>query len=65
MYTIVHSDVFRESYSFEFFDLPLNVPLVWEINWEYMAYVSLWIPFDLSCKSITLKSEQTKNLKKE
>ena len=44
MYTIVHSDVSWESYSFEFFDLPLDVPLVREINQRYMAYVSLWIP---------------------
>ena len=44
MYTGVHSDVSRESYSFELFDLPLDVPLVREINQGYMAYVSLWIP---------------------
>ena len=44
MYTGVHSDVSRESYSFEHFDLPLDVPLVREINQGYMAYVSLWIP---------------------
>ena len=43
MYIGVHSDVSRESYSFEFFDL-LDVPLVREINQGYMAYVSLWIP---------------------
>ena len=44
MYTGVHSDVSREGYSFELFDLPLDVPLVREINLGYMAYVSLWIP---------------------
>ena len=31
MYTGVHSDVSRESYSFELFDLPLDIPLVREI----------------------------------
>jgi len=41
MYTGVHSDASRESYSFELFDLPLDVSLVKQ---EYMAYVSLWIP---------------------
>ena len=30
MYTGVHLDVSWESYSFELFDLPLDVPLVWE-----------------------------------
>ena len=30
MYTGVHSDVSRESYFFELFDLPLDVPLVRE-----------------------------------
>ena len=44
MYTGVHSDVSRESYSFELFDLSLDVSLVREINQGYMAYVSLWIP---------------------
>ena len=44
MYTSVHSDAFWESYSFELFDLSLDVPLVSEINQRYMAYVSLWIP---------------------
>ena len=44
MYTGVHSDVSWESYFFELFDLPLDVPLVEEINLGYMAYVSLWIP---------------------
>ena len=44
MYTSVHSDVSRESYSFEVFDLPLDVPLVREISQGYMAYESLWIP---------------------
>ena len=44
MYTSVHSDVSREGYSFELFDLPLDVPLVREINQGYMVYVSLWIP---------------------
>ena len=43
MYTGVHLSVSQESYSFELFDLPLDVPLVWEINQGYMAYVSLWI----------------------
>ena len=37
MYTGVHSDVSWESYSFELFDLPLDVPLVREINQGYMA----------------------------
>ena len=41
MYTDANSDVSRESYSFELFDLPLDVPLLRE---GYMAYVSLWIP---------------------
>ena len=45
MYISVHSDVSGESYAFELFDLPLDVPLVYEINKGYMAYVSLWIPF--------------------
>ena len=44
MYTDVHSDVSLESYSFEFFYLPLDVPLVREMSQGYMAYVSLWIP---------------------
>ena len=44
MYTNVHSNVSWESYSFELFDLPLDVPLEREINQGYMAYVSLWIP---------------------
>ena len=44
MYTSVHSDVSQESYSFELFDLPLDVPLVRELNQGYMAYVSLRIP---------------------
>ena len=44
MYTSVHSDVSRESSSFEVFDLPLDVPLERKINQGYMAYVSLWIP---------------------
>ena len=34
MYTGVHSDLSWESYSFELFDLPLDVPLVWEKNWD-------------------------------
>ena len=33
-----------ESYSFELFDLLLDVPLLRKTNQEYMAYVSLWIP---------------------
>ena len=49
MYAGVHSDVSGESYSFELFDQPLDVPLVWEINQGFMAYVSLWIP----CESVT------------
>ena len=47
MYTGVHSD--RESYSFELFDLPLDVPLVRKIH-------GLCIPvdsFDLRCESVT------------
>ena len=44
MYTGVHTDVSCESYSSQLFNLPLDVPLVWEINQGYMAYVSLWIP---------------------
>ena len=44
MYTGVHSDVSRERCFFELFDLPLDVPLVREINQGYMAYASLWIP---------------------
>ena len=44
MYTSVHSDVSRESYSFELFDLLLDVPLVREINQGYISHVSLWIP---------------------
>ena len=43
MYTSVHSDVSRQSYFFELFDLPLDAPLVREINQGYMAYVSIWI----------------------
>ena len=43
MYTGAYSDVSRESYSFELFDLPLDVSLIWKISQGYMAYVSLWI----------------------
>ena len=53
MYTGVHSDISWESYSFKLFYLPLNVPLVWEINQGYLA---LCIPvdfFDLRCESVT------------
>ena len=39
MYTSVHSDVSRESSSFELFNLPLDVPLERKINQGYMAYV--------------------------
>ena len=54
MYTSVHSDVYRESYSFEIFDLPLDVPLVKEINQGYMAYVCISVDsFDLRCESVT------------
>ena len=55
MYTSVHSDVSQESYSFELFDLPLNVPFVREITQGYMAYVFLWSmdSFDLRCESVT------------
>ena len=56
MYTAVQSDASQESYSFELFDLPLDVPLVWTINQGYMAFASLWIPFDLRCESVTLKT---------
>ena len=38
MYIDVDSDVSWKNYSFELFDLLLDVPLVWEINQEYMAY---------------------------
>ena len=43
MYTGVHSDVCQESYSFELFELPLDVPLVREKNQGYMTCVSLCI----------------------
>jgi len=45
----IHSDVPRESYSFELFDPPLDVLLVWRIH-------GLCIPvdsFDLRCESVT------------
>ena len=51
MYTDVHLDVSRESYSIELFDLPLDVPLVREINQGYMAI--LVDSFDLRCESVT------------
>ena len=54
MYAAVHSDMSQESYPFELFDLPLDVPLVCIINQGYMAYASLSIPFDLRCESVKL-----------
>ena len=54
MYTGVHSDVSRESYSFELFDLPLDVLLEKEIN--PAGIHGLCIPvdsFDLRCESVT------------
>ena len=54
MYTGVHSDVSRESYSFELFDLPLDVPLVREINQGYVALPCIPVDsFDLRCESVT------------
>ena len=51
MYTSVHSNISWKSYSFEHFDLPLDVPLV------YMAGIhGLCIPvdsFDVKCESVT------------
>ena len=52
MYTGVHSDVSLKSYSFELFDLPLDVPLVREINQGYMTYIPM-DSFDLRCESVT------------
>ena len=43
MYIGVPSDVARESYSFDLFDMPLDIPLECKKQ-GYMAYVSLWIP---------------------
>ena len=53
MYTSVHSDVARESYSFELFGLPLDVLL----ECKKAGIHGLCIPvdsFDLRCKSVTL-----------
>ena len=53
MYTGVHSDVSRESYSFELFDPPLDVPLVWK---RKPGIHGLHIPvdsFDLMCETVT------------
>ena len=45
MYTGVHLDVAWESYSFDLFDVPLQVPLQIPLECKkkqgYMAYVSL------------------------
>ena len=48
----MHSDVSRESYSFELLDLPLDIPLVWKINQGYMAMDF----FDLRCETGTCHS---------
>ena len=55
MYTNVHSDVFWERYPFEFFNLHLDVSLVWKINQGYMANVSLWILLILGVKVLHSK----------
>ena len=52
MYTGVHSDVARESYSFDLFDMPLDVPL----KCKKVGIHGLCIPvdsFDLRCESVT------------
>ena len=54
MYASVHSDVSRESYSFEPFDLPLDVPFG---KGSKPGIHGLCIPvdsFDLRCESVTL-----------
>ena len=48
---------------FELFDLPLDVPLVWEINQGYMAYVSLWIPLISGVKVLATYTVVVHNLK--
>ena len=51
MYTGVHSDASQKSYSFELFDLSLDVAITRD---TCMAYVSLHVDsFDMRCKSIT------------
>ena len=53
MYTSVHLDVSWESYSFELFDLPLDVPLVKGINQGIHGLCISVDSFDLRCKSVT------------
>ena len=55
MYTSAYSDVSQESYSFELFDLSLDVSLVKEVNQGYMAYVSLWIALIWGVKVLHLQ----------
>ena len=48
----LHSDVARESYSFDLFDMPLDIP--WNVKKAGMH--GLCIPgnsFDLRCESVT------------
>ena len=55
MYTGVHSDVSRESYSFELFDLPLDVSCILGKGNKPWIH-GLCIPvdsFDLRCESVT------------
>ena len=52
MYTGVHSDVARESNSFDLFDVPLHIPL----ECKKAGIYGLCIPvdsFDLRCESVT------------
>ena len=54
MYTGVDSDVARESYSFDLFDMPLDVPL----ECKKAGIHGLCTPvdsFDLRCESVTSK----------
>ena len=52
MYTGVHSDVSRESYFFELFDLPLDVHLVREKTGIHCLCIPV-DSFDLRCESVT------------
>ena len=52
----VHSDVARESYSFDLFDVPLHIPL----ECKKAGIFGLCIPvdsFDLRCESVTLNNK--------
>ena len=53
MYTGVHSDVARESFSIDLFDTPLDIPL----EYKKAGIHGLCIPmdsFDLRCESVIL-----------